>query len=194
MRVLNRTYRPNHRFSDDELVMLRPIAALQLPPEQPAGKRVLNDRLARLAAVMPRRASGATEGKFAAETYAVMLKQLSEGALQHAVECSLRELHWFPTIKQLLDFAQGYVSRERHAITQARAAIRREAEARAKDAAIAADAAAPPLTDEEIRRMKPDVRALGLKCGALTQEQIDRAFADAPGVETPMTEQTKEFV
>jgi hypothetical protein len=31
------------------------------------------------------------------------------------------------------------------------------------------------FTDEEIRRMSPDMRALGLGCGALTQEMIDQA-------------------
>lgn len=37
-----------------------------------------------------------------------------------------------------------------------------------------------PMSDDEIRRMKPEMRSLGLACGALTQEQVDRALAEAP--------------
>jgi hypothetical protein len=34
-----------------------------------------------------------------------------------------------------------------------------------------------PFTADEIRKMTADVRSLGLKCGALTQQEIDAAFA-----------------
>lgn len=35
-------------------------------------------------------------------------------------------------------------------------------------------------TPEEIRRMSPEMRNIGIRCGGLTQEQVDQALASAP--------------
>lgn len=37
-----------------------------------------------------------------------------------------------------------------------------------------------PFEDAEIRRMSPELRRMGLACGALTQADIDRAVGDPP--------------
>lgn len=46
------------------------------------------------------------------------------------------------------------------------------------------DRRADPLTDGEVAALSPDMRAMGLKCGAITQEQIDAALAAAGVVTT----------
>ena len=42
---------------------------------------------------------------------------------------------------------------------------------------------APPITAEQIRAMKPDLRSMGLAAGFITQDQIDEALAE---IEQPL--------
>lgn len=68
--------------------------------------------------------------------------------------------------------AAGLMARHRLACERLR---QMAAEARRRE--VAEEEEVAPMSDDEIRRMKPEIRSLGLACGALTQDQVDRALA-----------------
>lgn len=76
--------------------------------------------------------------------------------------------------------AAGLIARRRLACERLR---QMAAEARRRE--VAEEEEVAPMTDEEIRRMKPEMRGLGLACGALTQAQIDRALTGFEGETKP---------
>jgi hypothetical protein len=53
----------------------------------------------------------------------------------------------------------------------------REMAAEAHRRELAVEEELAPMSDDEVRRMTPEMRRIGLNCGALTQEQVDRALA-----------------
>ncbi len=76
---------------------------------------------------------------------------------------------------EIRTLAAGLMARHRLACERLR-----QMAAEANRRALAQEEEVAPMRDDEIRRMKPEMRSLGLACGALTQEQIDRALAEEP--------------
>lgn len=71
--------------------------------------------------------------------------------------------------------AEGLMARHRLACARL---LEMAAEGRRRE--LATEGEPEELSDEEIRRLKPEFISLGIRCGALSQERVDRAFANAP--------------
>ncbi|WP_066723526.1 hypothetical protein [Sphingomonas pituitosa] len=81
---------------------------------------------------------------------------------------------------EIRTLAAGLMARHRLACERLR-----QMAAEANRRALVEEEEVAPMTDDEIRRMKPEMRGLGLACGALTQDQIDRALAGFEGESQP---------
>jgi len=168
--VLDRVREAEPIFTAAEIALIEPVARA-IAPIVPADARNLRQSIGALAASLPSQATDEIAGKLKLNTYSSMLDGVDQAALAYACRRCLEELDWFPTIRQLKERIAAYVSPEQHAINLARYIMRAGRRAPVEAAPV------PPLTDEEIRRLKPEFRGYGLACGALTQEQIDRALA-----------------
>lgn len=169
MTVLARAFENGAVFSAREIELIEPVArAVAIP--KPADERFVRQSLGGLSAALPSQATDEMGGKLKFRTYMTMLDGYDERALAYACRRCLDELDWFPTVHQLKERMSKWVSPEDSAIRRARAIMRtgrREA-----------TADAPPITAEQIRAMKPDLRGMGLAAGFITQDQIDDALAE----------------
>lgn len=166
--VLARATERDATFSAAEIALIEPLATA-VAPTKPAADRDIRQALGALAAALPAQALDEAGGRLKLATYLTMLRGCDADALAYACRRCLAELDWFPTVRQILDRVRTYVSPEQHAINVARYILangRREPES---------DVA--PMTDDEVRRMSPEMRRLGMACGALTAEQVARATA-----------------
>lgn len=171
MIVLDRVRETDPAFSADEIALITPVARA-IVPVTPTDPRNLRQSLGALAAALPSQAVDEIAGKLKLNTYTTMLEGTDEAALAYACRRCLEELDWFPTIHQLKERIAAYVSPEQHAINLARYILRAGRREQPPQET------PPPMGGDEIRRMSPEMRALGLGCGALTQAQVDRALAD----------------
>jgi hypothetical protein len=167
--VLERAHSPAPALTASERAAIEPLATARVPV-RPAREQEIARSLATLSAALPSATSGVDAGRLKLAAYQSMLAGCDLDALHYACRRCLAELDWFPTIRQLLERIRAYVSDEQHAINQARYLLR------FADVTLSMEDA-PPLTDAEIAGMSPEMARLGIKCGALTQEQVDRARA-----------------
>lgn len=173
MTVLDRAYVDDAVFTATEIALIVPVAQ-SVAPVAPASERTLRQSLGALKAVLPASPKAEIVGVLQFNTYMKTLAGCDERALASACKRCIDELDWFPTIKQLKQRIAEYVSPEQHAINLARyILISGEREP-------LTDADVVPLSDEEIRRLSPEYISIGIRCGGLTQERVDRAFANAP--------------
>ncbi len=81
---------------------------------------------------------------------------------------------------EIRTLAAGLMARHRLACERLR---QMAAEARRRE--LAEEEEVGPVTDEQVRRMSPEIRRMGLGLGYITQEQIDRVIAADRAAETP---------
>jgi hypothetical protein len=167
--VLARATEPGAVFSAADIALVEPLATA-VAPVQEADARFIRQSIGSLASALPAQAIGEVGGALKLNTYGTMLAGCDERALAYACRRCLAELDWFPTVKQIQDRLRCYVSPEQHAINVARYIVRNGPREQVHHPV-------EPMTDDEIRRMSPELRRMGLKGGHLTQEQVDRALA-----------------
>lgn len=166
--VLDRAFEPDAVFSARDIALIEPVARA-VAVVQPADERCIRQSLGGLSAALPSQATDATAGKLKLATYMTMLAGCDERALAAACRRCLDDLDWMPTVHQLKERINRWVSPEEIAIRRARA-ILRTGRRKPSDS--------PPITYEQIRAMKPEFRSMGLTAGFLTQEEFDAAFAE----------------
>lgn len=164
--------------------------ARSVPAVTPADARTIRQSIGVLAAAMPAKASDEVEGKLKLDAYKRMLEGCDERALAYACRRCMRELDWFPTVKQLLDRMADFVSDEVMAIKRAKFIVRSVAEAAAK----AAEPAPRPVTIDDYRAMRrtamgPDLLKMALGCGAIDQETYDLLMSEQPSEEKANVDQ-----
>ncbi len=149
---------------------MEPIARA-VAPVAPADRKKVRQSITALAAALPAQATDEVTGRLKLTTYYKRLEGCDEAALAYACRRCLDELDWFPTIHQLKERMARFVSSDQHAINVARYIVRNGKRQVVEEAC-------EPWTDEEIRRMSPELRRMGLKLGAITQAQIDKVTAE----------------
>ncbi len=179
--VLERAYADGAVYSAADIALIEPVA-MAVAPVQVANDRTIRQSIGALAASLPAQATDEFAGRLKLNTYMTMLAGCDERALAAACRRCLRELDWFPTIRQLRERIDAYVSPEQHAIAVARFIMRTGQRERP------VEEPGPPLTDVELAGMaRTDIgRAIldiGLKGGMITQEQYDAAKAVADSEE-----------
>lgn len=177
--VLARATEAGAVFSAADIVLVEPIANA-VAPCKPADDRMIRQALSAVRAALPSRANGDGGGALQLKAYQTMLAGCDERALSYACRRCLAELDWFPTVKQIQDRMRCYVSPEQHAINVARYIVRNGEREQI-------EAPVEPMSDDDIRRMSPEIRRMGLRLGHLTQAQVDRAMegideAEAAGI------------
>jgi hypothetical protein len=177
MTVLARAFENGAVFSAHDIALIEPIARAVAVP-QPADERFVRQSLGGLSAALPSQATDELSGKLKFNTYKTLLAGYDERALSYACRRCLYELDWFPTVHQLKERMSKWVSPEESAIRRARAIMRTGRREVTGDA--------PPITADQIRAMKPDLRSMGLAAGFITQDQIDDALAEIEPPEQQM--------
>jgi hypothetical protein len=94
---------------------------------------------------------------------------------REAAQAALHRPMRFPNEieEEIRKLASGLMARHHLACSRLRAMA---AEAHRRERAVEEELT--PISAADIRRMKPEMRSLGLACGALTQEMIDAALSD----------------
>lgn len=101
-------------------------------------------------------------------TYRRCLSHLSHPQLGWAIGEAIKRLTFYPTVKELLDIAEGWERRDDASEAQrlAKHLVNREVNRRLREQS---RKPAPPLTQEFIDKMDPEMRSLGLKLGHLIE-------------------------
>lgn len=155
-------------FSASEIEAIRPLAMAKLPTPQPVDEKRLNRCIASMSH-MPHRDSGITGSRLQLAVYIRMLSKYSTEAVNDAVQRCLRELTFFPSVKDLADRCEAYTHPNQYLINRA-ARIIRTGKRIPKET--------PPLSQAEIDRMSPDILAFGVASGAIVK--TDQGFMPAP--------------
>jgi hypothetical protein len=169
MTVLARAFENGAVFSAHDIALIEPVANAVAVP-QPADERFVRQSLGGLSAALPSQATDEVSGKLKFNTYMTMFAGYDERALAYACRRCLDELDWMPTVHQLKERMAKWVSPEESAIRRARAIMRTGRREVAGDL--------PPITADQIRAMKPDLRSMGVTAGFITQQQVDDALAE----------------
>lgn len=152
--VLERAFDPEASFTAADLALIEPVASA-VASIQVVDERKIRQSIGALAAALPSQDAGEAGSKLRLNTYMSMLAGCDERALSHACRRCLDELDWFPTVHQLKERIQRWVSPEAVAISRARAIIRAGRRAPAGD-----DIA--DLADDERAKVNAFLRTRGL--------------------------------
>lgn len=146
---------------------MRALARCELPRLPGMGDKAFAEALAMLE-TLPRRRDDTNAGEIRFRIYRQCLSHLPAACMWWAVEQAVRRSKFFPSVKELLDIAEGWTrddpTHRAHQLAKviaAREAHRRLiAEQRRRPPP-------PPLTQADVDAMSPPMIALGLKVGAL---------------------------
>lgn len=114
-------------------------------------------------------------------TYRRALAGLSHPQLGWAIGEAIKRLTFYPTVKELLDIAAGWERRDdaTEAHRLAKHLVNREVNRRLREQN--RKPAPPPLTEDAIAAMVPELRSMGLKLGHLVE--VDGKIIPAPETE-----------
>ncbi len=123
MTILDRAFEPTATFSVADIALIAPIASCEASI-QVVSERTIRQSLAALSTSLPSKDHGEAGSRLQLNTYMAMLAGCDERALAHACRRCLDELDWFPTIRQIKERMQHWVSPEAVAISRARVILR----------------------------------------------------------------------
>lgn len=169
-------------LTDEQFAQVKAIAKAPLPSPPRISDKAFDQAILMLATSLARRATDNAEiGELQIRVYRRCLAHLSAPQMWWTVEEALKRLKFFPTVKELLDIAEGWERRDDATEAQrlARLLTNREVNRRLKEKS--RKAPAPPLTQEFIDKMDPEMRSLGLKLGHLIE--VDGKVVAAPETE-----------
>jgi hypothetical protein len=171
-------------LTDEQFNQVKAIAKAPLPSLPGVGDEGFGKAMKLLETSLKRRKDDAEgDGELKFRAYRKCLSHLSHPQLWWAVEQAMIRLTFFPTIKELLDIAAGWERRDEatEAHRLAKLLMNREVNRRLK---YQARKPVPPMTQEMIDTMDPELRKLGLKLGYLI-EQDGKVIAapESEGVE-----------
>lgn len=156
-------------LSDEEMHEVCRIARTDPPPLPLIGDKGFAAALAVLE-TLPRRRQDTLDGEVRFRVYRQCLSHLPAAQMWWTVTEAVKTSKFFPSVKELLDLAEGWHRDD--VAAQAQALARRVAarEARRREAAAARRRAPPPpLTQADVDAMSPVLISMGLKCGALVK-------------------------
>ena len=152
-KILDRAFEQDAAFTADEVALVTPIASA-VATVRVAEERTIRQSIGALAASLPSQDGGEDANKLKLKTYMTMLAGCDERALAHACRRCLNELDWMPTIHQLKERLQGWISDDAVAIMRARAVLRAPR--------VPVDADIAPLDPAEIDRVNAFLRSRGM--------------------------------
>jgi hypothetical protein len=156
------------RLDDRTLAAVKEIAAAPVPCLPSCDPTTLNQTLRMMLSALPRRHSDDISGELFVAAYQRKLGNLPKPQIDYLCDRALERCRWFPTIAECLEIVAEWRRRDEYTRRRAEAAemamreeMRRKADARkAKQAS---------LTQQGVDNLCPELRAMGLKCGALVE-------------------------
>jgi hypothetical protein len=157
-------------LSDQQFEQVKAIAKATLPCLPGVGDEGFGKAMKLLETSLKRRKEDADgDGELKFRAYRKCLGHLSHPQLWWAVEQAMIRLTFFPTIKELLDIAEGWERRDEATEAHRLAKLLANRENNRRLVAQSRKAPAPPLTQEAVDAMAPELRSMGLKLGHLIE-------------------------
>jgi hypothetical protein len=154
-----------HQFQQVKAIAKAPLPCLKPVTDENFGKAImlLENSMKR------RKDESDADAELKMRAYRKCLAHLSHPQLWWAVEQAMIRLTFFPTIKELLDIAEGWERRDEatEAHRLAKLLLNREVNRRLKEQN---RKPAPPMTQEMVDAMAPELRSMGLKLGYLIEQ------------------------
>lgn len=156
-------------LTDEQFAQVKAIAKAPLPSPARIGDKAFEQALMMMATSLARRNTDPELGEVQIRVYRRCLAHLSAPQMWWTVEEALKRHKFFPTVKELLDIAEGWERRDEatEAHRLAKLLANRENNRRLREQS---RKPVPPLTQEMIDTMDPELRKLGLKLGYLTEQ------------------------
>lgn len=150
--------------------MVRRIATAPLPSLPSCDPELLNRALLLMLSSLPRKNSDGVSGELLIEAYQRKLGGLNKPQVEYLLDKALERCRWFPTIAECLEIVSEWTRRDEYTRRKVKAAelAMREEMRRKEDARRAAGRS---LTQEGVDNLCPELRAMGLKCGALVERE-----------------------
>ena len=120
------------RLSDQQLAMVRKIAAAPLPCLPPCSEIHFARCLRVMLAVLPRQNSDDVAGELFVETYRRQLGDNPAAAISYLAEQATRACRWFPTIAECVEIVSGWRRADADTLRQSKASALASAEERAR--------------------------------------------------------------
>lgn len=161
------------RLDDAMLARVEAISRSPLPVLPSCDSRLFAQSLRMMLAVLPRRQADDLSGELFVAAYERQIGHYPDDAITYLCDQAIRSCKWFPTVAECLDILTGW--RRSDAATErqweARRLANREKNLRWQDDLAARRAETPPpITQEAIASMTPELIRLGLGCGALVRD------------------------
>ena len=169
-------------LTDQQFEQVKAIAKAPLPCLPGVGDEGFGKAMKLLETSLKRRKEDAdADGELKFRAYRKCLAHLSHPQLWWAVEQAMVRLTFFPTIKELLDISEAWERRDEatEAHRLAKHLVNREMNRRHVESL--RKPPAPPLTQDVIDAMAPELRSMGLKLGYLVE--VDGKVVAAPETE-----------
>lgn len=155
-------------LTDEQFTKVKALAKSGPPPLPGMGDKAFAEAMTMLAATLPRRKADDDFGEVHVRVYRRCLSHLSAPQMWWTVEQAIKRSKFYPSVKELLDIAEGWVRRDED--TEAHRLARHIATREANRRHVASmRKPAPPLTQAAIDAMDPAMISMGLKCGALIE-------------------------
>ena len=171
-------------LSDQQFEQVKAIAKADVPPLPAIGPKAMTEALTMLDSSLPRRKTDTASGEIRLRAYRQCLSHLRAEQMWWTVQEAIKRCQFFPTVKELLDISEGWERRDEatEAHRLAKLLAHREVNRRLREQN--RKPPAPPITQEAIDAMLPEVRSIGLKLGHLIE-------VDGKVVAAPVTEGTE---
>jgi len=164
-------------LTDEQFEQVKAIAKADVPPLPAIGPKAMAEALTMLDSSLPRRATDTASGELRLRAYRQCLSHLRAEQMWWTVQQAIKECRFFPTVKELLDIAEGWERRDEatEAHRLAKLLTNREVNRRLREQS---RKPAPPLTQELVDGMAPELKKMGLKLGYLIE--VDGQVVPAP--------------
>jgi len=160
------------RLTDNQLSAVLAVAEGSLPTVSPCDDRTFGQALRMMLAALPRRQADDLSGELFVAAYQRSLGHLSKPQVEYLLDKSLRTCRWFPTIAECLELLEEWRRDDEH--TRRRALARKmfnaEHRARQEDDLRWGQESQMLMTQEHVDRMPETLKQIGLKCGALYED------------------------
>lgn len=156
-------------LTDEQFAQVKAIAKAPLPSPAPLTDENFGKAMKLLDVSLKRRKDMADQdSELMLRTYRRCLAHLNHPQLGWAIGEAIKRLTFYPTVKELLDIAAGWERRDEATEAQrlAKLLTNREVNHRLREQS---RKPVPPLTQDMIDKMTPELRSMGLKLGHLIE-------------------------
>lgn len=168
----------NSSLTDQQFEQVKAIAKARLPSPAPLTDENFGKSMKLLEINLKRRKDlSDDDAELMLRTYRRSLAHLSHPQLGWAIGQAIKRLTFYPTVKELLDIAAGWERRDdaTEAKRLAKLMVNREVNRRL---VAQSRKPVPPMTQEMVDAMSPELRSMGLKLGHLIE--VDGKVVPAP--------------